>query len=39
LNFKNSVALAVKKYFEIKKRKQRAYACVSAGNVYWFIFW
>jgi hypothetical protein len=28
-----------KKYFEIKKRKQRACAYVSAGNVYWFIFW
>jgi len=34
LNFKNSVALVDKKYFEIKTRKQRAYAYVSVGNVY-----
>jgi hypothetical protein len=28
-----------KKYLEIQKGKQRAYAYVSAGSVYWFIFW
>jgi hypothetical protein len=38
LVFKNGVAVADKKYFEIKK-KHRAYAYVSVGNVYWFIFW
>jgi len=37
--FKNIVVLVDKKYLEIKKRKQRAYVYVSAGNVYWFILW
>jgi hypothetical protein len=40
LNFRNSVALVDKKNtLKFKREKQRAYAYVSAGSVYWFIFW